>query len=70
MKFDKKPAKRTAEEQALERALADYEAHFGEPYVFRIGFGSSPSETIKDVRGLIEKDQRQTVGQYDPDFVY
>lgn len=70
MRFDRSPAKKTAEERALEKVLAEYEEHFGEKYVFQIGFSASTEDTIREVRRLIETDQKQALHQYDSEFVY
>lgn len=70
MRFDRQPAKRTAEEAAFDRILKEYEDHFGEPYVFQIGFSSSVEETTAEIKGLIESDTKQSLRKYDQEMIY
>lgn len=70
MKFDRPPAKRTGKEAELDRILKEYEDHFGEPYVFQIGFSLSVDEVTVEIRRLIESDTKQSLRGYDPEMVY
>lgn len=66
MRFDREPIKKTA----LDRAMDEYERHFGEPYVIKWGFAKTDEETIDEINRLIAANQKQTLGTYEEGMIY
>ena len=65
------PIKKSPAEENLDRAMADYEAHFGRPYVFQVGGPAMGiDETIEAIRRCIDTDTPQELIKYDPKNVY
>lgn len=71
MNWWERKAQKTEEEIELDAALQAYEDHFGEQYVFEIcGKFATTSETIAEIRKLIETDQKQTLMEYEKGMLY
>lgn len=63
--FNRKPSKKSADEESFDKLNAEYTEKFGTPYVFRIGFdGNSWAETLADVRRRIDTNDPQEKPKY------
>ena len=58
-------------ERELDKALAEYAEHFGEQYIFQIGFDFlSTEETTEEIRKLIAEGKKQTKHRYEKGVQY
>lgn len=70
MNFDRKPLKKTPEEEALDNLMAEYEQAFGEPYVFSVGFPMDAEEVGAEIRNCLRTGKKQQMPEYNEDYKY
>lgn len=59
---------KSQEEKRMRDAMADYEKHFGERYVFDFGGPSmTMEETTAEIRRLIAENKKQEIPEYSID---
>lgn len=70
MNFDDRVVIKSEKEKELDMAMERYEEHFGNPYVFSIGFPVSFEETIAEIETCIKENKPQKLPEYNHDFKY
>jgi len=70
MNFDRKPLKKTPQEEELDNLMDEYENVFGEPYVFSIGFPMDADEVKTDILNCLKTGKKQVLPEYNTDYKY
>ena len=71
MKWEPRKVDKSPEEKALDEAMADYERHFGKPFVFDFAAHSEAlTEMVAAIRRMITENKEQAAPEYEKGDVY